>query len=135
MTQYVQVPVPEHLVPAVMSLIMKGVTQEAPSLAWSEKEIRRIWSESAENMRRALVLLASNSGSPVSGTTIAREALGISEKGYTVAGMMGAFSRRMKGRHGGRNPIVAEFDSLDRTWRYSIVSPEVSQIILRLANL
>ena len=134
MIQYVQVPVPTHLVPAVMALITQA-TEEAPRTApWTEKELRRLWNESADNIRGTLVHLASM-GVPVSGQSIAREVLGKEDKGHSIAGMMGAFGRRMKGRHKGRSPIVAEYDALAQEWRYSISSPEVGQIILRLAGV
>ena len=137
MTQYIQVPVPVTLVPAVLAyisdhLVEKELAKEAPK--WTDKELSKLWSESAQNVRRTLVLLASNSGSPVSGATIAREVLGLDEKGHAVAGMMGAFSRRMKGRHKGRNPIVATLDAATGEWKYSIPSSEVAQAILRFAK-
>jgi hypothetical protein len=137
MIQYVQVPVPQHLVPAVMALITQAGDEAAPSSsrpAWSERELRKLWNESADNIRRTLVLLASNSGSPVSGDTIAREVLGKEDKGHSIAGMMGAFGRRMKGRHKGRSPMTAEYDAQAQERRYSMVSPEVGQIILRVAG-
>lgn len=134
MINYVQVPVPQHLVPAVMSLITQSTEEVPRTAAWTEKELRKLWSESADNIRRTLTLLASNSGNTVSGQTIAREVLGKEDKGHSIAGMMGAFGRRMKGRHKGRSPMTAEYDAQAQEWRYSMVSPEVGQIILRVAG-
>jgi len=138
-TQYVQVPVPSALVPAVLAYISDHLVQQEvakdQSAAWTEKELRKLWNESADNIRRTLILLASNSGNPVSGETISREVLDKDDKGHSIAGMMGAFSRRMKGRHKGKNPIVAEHNAQAQEWQYSIPSPEVRQVILRLARV
>ena len=134
MIQYVQVPVPTHLVPAVMALITQSAEEVPRSAPWTERELRKLWGESADNIRRTLMLLASNSGNPVSGRTIAREALGKEEKGHSIAGMMGAFGRRMKGRHKGRSPITAEYDAQAHEWRYSM-APEIGQVLLRVAGV
>lgn len=135
MIQYIQVPVPTHLVPAVMAMITHESEDLPRTSPWTEKELRKLWNESADNVRGTLIHLASHSGESVSGATLAREVMGKESKGHSVAGMMGAFGRRMKGRHKGRNPITAEYDALTQEWRYSIVSPDVAQIILRFAGV
>lgn len=135
MIQYVQVPVPQHLVPAVMALITQSAEEAPRSTVWTEKELRKLWNESADNIRGTLIYLASHAGTAISGATIAREVMGKESKGHSIAGMMGAFGRRMKGRHKGRSPIVAEYDALHQVWQYSIASPEVAQIILRFAGV
>lgn len=129
--QYVQVPVPAHLVPEVMALITGDAASLRTTLAWSEKEIHKLWTESAQNIRKTLVYLSLNVGKSVSGEVIAHEVLGKDEKGHSVAGMMGAFNRRCKGRHRGKNPIVAEFDANANVWLYSI-RPDVAEVLLRL---
>ena len=135
MIQYIQVPVPTHLVPAVMAMIAQE-SEDLPRVSpWTEKELRKLWNESADNVRGTLIHLASHSGEAISGVTLAREVMGKESKGHSIAGMMGAFGRRMKGRHKGRSPIVAEYDALHQVWQYSIASPEVAQIILRFAGV
>ena len=132
--QYVQVPVPSHLVPEVMHLITEDPQfSKTSTQGWSEAEIGKLWSESAQNMRRTLALLAANSPNSVTGERIARDVLGKEQKGHSVAGMMGAFTRRMKGRHKGRNPVRAEYDAEAHVWTYSI-RPEVGQVILSIEH-
>lgn len=134
-TQYIQVPVPSHLVPAVMTLISDSFalsSESKASMSWSEAELRKIWQESAKNMRQTLLLLAKHQGEAISGQTIASVALGKDKKGYSVAGMMGAYHRRMKGRHKGRSPIVSVFDAGANEWRYSM-DPEVGRAFQKLS--
>ena len=129
--EYIQVPVPAHLVPEVMQLIAGSLSGKpvlvAQDAGWTAAELTRIWDESAQNVRRTLKLLASNSGSPVTGQTIAREVMGKDDKGHSIAGMMGAFGRRMKGRHQSRNPIQAKWNAVEVQWEYTL-DPEAARV-------
>lgn len=130
--QYVAVPVPAQLVPQVMAFITESLGATGDSGQWTERELRKLWVRSAQNMRATLALLAEAKGAPVTGDEIAKKALGKEAKGYSVAGMMGAFSRRMKGQHKGKSPIVAEYDADVGIWTYRIASTEVAATFLKL---
>ncbi|XXT25072.1 hypothetical protein WME94_26415 [Sorangium sp. So ce429] len=137
MVNYINVPVPEGLVPEVMALIATRSGAAAPvatkvkdsdeapagvesaSAEWTEIELRKLWDESGKAMREALGLMVAHSGKAVSGDQIAK-ALGKKERGHTVAGMMGAFGRRLKHRHKGRWPFTARWNAVDAYWEYKM---------------
>lgn len=138
MQSYVSVPVPTHLVPVVMSLVAESFMQKAastpkPDGEWTEAEVLKLWGESGPHMRQTLSLLVSRNGERVTGDEIATIALGKAHKGYAVAGMMGAFRRRCKGRHGGRCPILAEYDPVASRWTYWL-DPSVLGVIRGLGS-
>jgi hypothetical protein len=158
---YIPVPVPEDLLPNVLEYVaglMRSRPPEPPPAApgaaispintpnrpsggrgngdksWPEEELRKAWLESGPHMRTTLELLARQEGAPVSGDRIAA-ALGRKERGHTVAGMMGAFGRRMKGRHGGRWPFTAEWNATSAHWDYRMDIENAARLLRVLADL
>lgn len=132
MPNYINVPVPEHLVPAVMALIseqMKPTPSPAaapaptPALVatvsseWSEAEFKKLWDESWQPMRTVLTKLAENGGKAVSGDELAK-VIGKEKKGHSIAGMMGALGRRIKHRHNGRWPFNGHWNAELYRWEY-----------------
>jgi hypothetical protein len=135
MTNYVSVPVPEHLVPAVMLLITDSLAkqptriQEVVTTDWTEPELQRMWDESGVPMRRTLVLLAQNAGLPVPMSQIAKT-LGKPPKGHQVAGMMGAFGRRLKNRYNRTKwPFAVIQNAIGGYWEY-VMAHDVAKIIM-----
>jgi hypothetical protein len=156
---YIQVPVPEYLLPVVLEYVaglMRSIPPEPPPAAvpgapasppkppvgrgdpsaesWTEEELRKVWRDSGPAMRTTLELLAKHEGKPVSGDRIAA-ALGRKDRGHTVAGMMGAFGRRMKGRHGGRWPFTAEWNAANGYWEYLMDADTAERLLRVLADL
>jgi hypothetical protein len=113
-TNYVQVPVPEELVPDVMALITRQIrsgaseahTHEPATSHAMEALVERCYLESEETHRRLLRYLASRPDQWVSFDDIG------AEMGYTsprsLPGTLGAFGRRAKHRYGGFKPFEAE---------------------------
>jgi hypothetical protein len=135
---YVNVPVPEHLVPEVMALIVARTTgggtgsQATPEAQpatndWSVAEVRKLWGESGAPVRQTLQLLAQNGGKPVGAQDIARM-LGKSDRGHAVAGMMGALGRRLKHRHDGRWPFTAQWNAVEARWEYTMAMSVASTV-------
>ncbi len=151
---YVNVPVPSHLVTDVMEFIAARVrarghdhssdeeveTVEAPAAAsdtWTDDELRKLWSDSEGRMRIVLTLLARKGGEPIPSGEIAG-VLGKSARGHAVAGTMGALGRRLKHRHAGRWPFSSAWNALERRWEYTMpiaVASIVSKIAAPVAEL
>jgi hypothetical protein len=141
--EFVQVPVPPHLVTEVMALIAARTnagartapTDELPQAAeaseqWTVDELKRLWDESAPAMRLVLAALAQRPGTPVSGDELA-DSLG-KRRGHTIAGMMGALGRRLKHRHAEKAPFSSRWNALDGRWEYvmpSAVAEAFSQFV------
>lgn len=141
---YVNVPVPEHLVIPVMAFIAEksapGPSGEIPlaqpasvasvaATAWTEPELRKLWDESGRAIRSVLKLLASNPGQAVSAADVASTRGGGSTP-HQVAGMMGAFGRRLKGRHAGKWPFDPKFNGATAGWEY-VMSADVAAIVAK----
>jgi hypothetical protein len=76
--------------------------------------------------------LAKQAGSVVPIADVAK-AIGKGPGGHAVAGMMGAFGRRIKGRHKGKpTPFVATWNAVAGCWEYKM-SPSIAKIIGTLA--
>jgi hypothetical protein len=142
---YVNVPVPEHLVTRVMTVITEEMApkptgklpaKHAPPLTgdWTEAEIRKCWKESDTPMQGVLKLLASCAGSPVPIGDVA-SASGKNPKGHQVAGMMGAFGRRVKRRYNRSTwPFSANYNAMARRWEYTMGIPVATVITTILSE-
>jgi hypothetical protein len=69
-----------------------------------------------------LGLLVASSGKHVTTLEIAK-ALGKKQSGHLIAGMLGAFGRRLKSRHKGRWPFSKKWDAVEKCWAYVMPSP------------
>lgn len=140
--QYVQIPVPEHLVPDVMALIVartEATAAAAPSVVESASadfltasEVQKAWEASALPMRKVLAYLAARPGKNVAGDELATKVLGKTDRGHSIAGMMGAFGKRMKNRHGGRWPFEAKWNAIDARWEYCMPA-SIAAVLSKLA--
>jgi hypothetical protein len=144
MPNYINVPVPEELIPAVMALISEHMgskvavpnpTPPAPaapaaeaepttevaatSSNWSEAELQKLWNESWPPMRKVLAKLAENGGKAVTGDELAK-VIGKAKKGHSIAGMMGALGRRIKHRHKGNWPFRGGWNPNLYCWEYTM---------------
>lgn len=120
MSNYINVPVPEHLVPAVMTLISEQMTPAPVATSgaeWSESELRKLWNESGPRMKKILALLAENGKKAVPGGDLAK-VIGKEKKGHSISGMMGALGRRLKHRHGGKRPFAGHWNADLHRWEY-----------------
>lgn len=137
--QYVQIPVPEHLVPDVMALIVARTeataATPAPSVGSASfltaSEVPKAWEASAMPMRKVLAYIAARPGKNVAGDELAK-VLGKTDRGHSIAGMMGAFGKRMKNRHGGRWPFEAKWNAVDARWEYCMPA-SIAAVISKLA--
>lgn len=116
--QFVSLPVPANRVQEVYALLAQPAASAgaAPSPAgaghgWTEDLVRRMYTESADQMRQMLKLLAEAKGKEVSTNEIA-EALHLAKGAKSVAGMAGAIGRRVSSRYG------MEALPWDTRWRY-----------------
>lgn len=131
--EYVNLPVPKHLVPAVMALIAKQMltnANESQSAAASvagqpleltEDLFKRIWKESGATIRKAMNCLARRPSQPISAADLAKDVFG-SSKGHKLPGAMGAFGRRCKNRYGGVKPFSVEWNAVASQWVYTMTA-------------
>ncbi|MBI2690566.1 MAG: hypothetical protein HYX29_01280 [Solirubrobacterales bacterium] len=113
--KYVQVPVPERFVSAILRRIVELENEEAHEVEQIDSGQPILFSEPAEGLftrmyvesrgrqRDLLRLLASQPDQWFSTADVARE-LGIIAGTQGAGGMIGAFGRRAKNRYGGRLP-------------------------------
>ena len=110
---YVMMAVPSELVAAVSEFIESHPREGADQgdrvtdgfvHGWDAPTVRRAYRESADEMRRVLDFLADNPGREVSSDEVA-EAIDARYGWNTVAGMLGAFGRRCRGRYGRDLPM------------------------------
>ncbi len=137
--EYVNVPVPKHLVPRVYELISsymvtkgeakptEGATEHAASEVLSDETLKRMWDESAAVMRKALKHLAQQSGKPVAAPDLAKAIFG-NPKGHKLAGAMGAFGRRCQNRYGGAKPFAAKWNPVATRWEYTMPADVAKRI-------
>jgi hypothetical protein len=131
--QWVEVLVPQHLVPEVYGLIAARMAkgQANGGTEGGEELVTRMFLESPPAMRKLLVLLAENAGRSVPAAEIC-EALGITRA--QLAGVLGAFGRRRKNRYkGAHKPFAARWDPGQETWLYRM-EPIASEVIKRTAQ-
>jgi hypothetical protein len=153
MPNYINVPVPEELVPAVMALISEHMAPKvtppnpapppaappapaagAPidvattSAGLSEAELQKLWNESYPPMRKVLTKLAENGGKAVSGDDLAK-VIGKEKKGHSIAGMMGALGRRIKHRHKGQWPFHGNWNPNLYRWEYMMPAENAAHIL------
>ena len=82
-------------------------------------------------MRKVLAYIAARPGKNVAGDELAK-VLGKTDRGHSIAGMMGAFGKRMKNRHGGRWPFEAKWNAVDARWEYCMPA-SIAAVISKLA--
>jgi hypothetical protein len=131
--EWVEVLVPKHLVPDVYGLIAeqmaKGPTNGGTAV--NEELTARMFLESPPAMRQFLALLADNAGKVLSTAEICEA---IERTPMQLAGVLGAFGRRVKNRYkGAKKPFDARRDHAERTWVYGM-DPEVAEAIKKAAQ-
>jgi hypothetical protein len=125
--------VPRHLAQAVADLIAGeihvGGTHAAERTlvnGWTEEKLRRAYRESADNMRNLLRHLADHPGVEF-GTDEIAAAIGVADWN-SVAGMLGPFTRRFRGRyHVPLPPWTQRTDANDRD--HLRMSAQVAEIV------
>ena len=135
---YVMMAIPAELVPAVTELV-EGRLRDLPDSVfsaagedgfvhgWNGEAVRRAYRESADKMRALLVFLADHPDREVSSEEMA-EAINAKFGWNTVAGMLGAFSRRCANRYGRSKPMWEfRYDDADRI--LITMPPQVAKII------
>ncbi|MEW6060295.1 MAG: hypothetical protein AB1551_09205 [Actinomycetota bacterium] len=133
--QWVEVLVPQHLVPDVYGLIAERMAKGSTSgpVAVSEELFSRMFLESPPAMRKLLVLLADDAGRNFPTAEICG-ALDLTPA--QLAGVLGAFGRRVKNRYkGAKKPFQARWDPdpAQHTWLYRM-DAEVAEVIKRTAR-
>jgi hypothetical protein len=95
--QLVYMGIPRHLAQTVADLV---AAEDGGALlnGWTERNLRRAYRESKPNMRKLLEHLAANPDREF-GTHALANALGLPDWN-SIAGMLGPFTRRCKGRYG-----------------------------------
>jgi hypothetical protein len=111
--------IPRHLAQEVADVIASDTvsidTGAAATLTngWTEERLRRAYRESKDNMRKLLEHLAAHPDQEF-GTPEIADAIGAPDWN-SIAGMLGPFTRRYKGRYRmGMPPWVKRTDSADR---------------------
>jgi hypothetical protein len=125
--------VPRHMAQAVADLIADEIhvggsqaAERALVNGWSEEKLRRAYRESADNMRNLLRHLADHPGVEF-GTDEIASAIGVRDWN-SVAGMLGPFTRRFKGRY--RVPLPPWTQRTDAEYRDHLrMSAQVAEII------
>lgn len=148
-TEYVSLPVPIDRVAEVYALLGRspdappGPKAEPPAgpqadavwtpvvddddddvFPWTTSSLRRMYSESSGNMQKALDYLSERGGEDVSTNELAR-ALGLLKGAASVAGMLGAFSRRCWNRYDRYVPW-------ESTWRWTDQDAGTSETLIRM---
>jgi hypothetical protein len=141
---YVMIAVPAELVPAVTEFIQQqdGTRKRAAVpesdedgllYGWTEDLLRRAYGESGEPMKKLLVFLAESPESEFNSDEIA-QGIGVTDWN-SVAGMLGAFGRRVSNRYGrARPPWVERRDDLQGGKWVKRMPADVASIILDEAN-
>ena len=118
---YINVPVPEALVPEVMALIIKRtqasndtVTPYKPTNGAFAALVERSYLESEPSHRKLLNLLADHEDQRLKFSKVS-EAMGYTSP-RSLPGTLGAFGRRAKHRYGGFKPFEAEEDITTGEW-------------------
>ena len=132
--EYVPIPVPKHLIPAVMALIagqmgpvyrqeqnMQTASPPAQSGAITRELVARMFKESGSSMRKALKGLSKHPGRPVSSNDLSVEVFGAA-KGRKLAGVMGAFGHRCSGRYGNVKPFSVVWNPMKSRWEYTMAA-------------
>jgi hypothetical protein len=131
--EYVNVPTPKYLVPAVMALISHEMGLTTANKAYDtapkppkptqidETLIKQVWNESGPVIRKVLKFLAANQGQVVTAAELAKEVFGAS-KGHRLSGAMGAFGRRSKNRYNKLKPFTAKWNALNSRWEYMMTA-------------
>jgi hypothetical protein len=140
-SRYVQVPVPEDLVPKVIKLLAEwdeskgepeasgAMRQESsPRIYLDANLVARMYLESEERHRLLLNFMANHAGTWLF-TSDLENALGITTGSKSMAGTFGAFGRRSKHRYEGLKPWQTEWDHQHQEVRYRM-EPEVAEWIL-----
>lgn len=123
MVTYISVPVPDYLVPAVMTFIMEQSEPKssAPLKPWSALELAQLWKASGKPVREFLAALSSLPDTLVP-TSSLMKVMTSNTSTAQFAGMMGAFGRRCANHHGGRKPFEYEWDVNAREYQYRMPS-------------
>lgn len=150
--ELVAVQVPKHLLPRVYGLIaasynantssaeevsgdqgagLDGAFVESAELdaRWQDGQLlRRCWKESPPSMRAVMKRLREQPGKPVTIIDIAKAVYGDGElkSRQKLAGVLGAFGRRVKNRYAASSwPFLAEYNHLTNLWEYTM-TPEIA---------
>ena len=132
MVNYINVPVPDHLVPAVMTLIAGNMPKQTAPIpkSWTPTELRKLWADSGEPVREFLAALSAVPGAWVPTSTL-NKSMTHNKSTTQFAGMMGAFGRRLKNRYGGRLPFEREWDVNAREYQY-LMPGEIAAVVSTL---
>lgn len=132
--EWVEVLVPQHLVPDVYGLIAERMAKGAATgstVGVDEALVERMFAESPPAMREVLLLLADNAGKELTTSEVTKA---IEHTPAQLAGVLGAFGRRRKNRYKGAiKPFVARWDHGEHTWTYRM-SADVAEVIKRTAK-
>jgi len=130
--EWVEVLVPQHLVPDVYGLIAERLAAGSRNggVAVNEELFTRMFLESPPAMRKFLLLLAGNAGKDLTTAEICKA---VDRTPMQLAGVLGAFGRRVKNRYkGAKKPFGARWDHAASTWAYRM-EPEVADVIKKAA--
>lgn len=139
--EYIQLPVPKHLIAEVMGLIAAKMAPETAAVqdvqdvgkaqpASITKELaERMYKESAAHMRKALKILAKSPGKPVPSLDLAKAVHGATaQAAKQLTGVMGAFGHRCTSRYGNVRPFSTDRNYLTACWEYTMPANVASWI-------
>jgi hypothetical protein len=145
MSEFIYVPVPSELVPAVYRLLagadqttissISGTRADSPDPAAipDPELIRRMYRESYDGHKRLMALLAQAPDEWTYTAEIAT-ALDVAKGARGVAGMLGAFGRRSKNRYGHQKPWISEWDGGHEEARHMMPAQVAEIVNAMLAN-
>ena len=146
---YVQVPVPEHLVPAVYRLIAdhegdhsatggEEVSNSGVGASWSREELDRMYRESPrKSVQVVLRELATRPGEEVRMRDLlepVHKASGKKTTRRTLAGAFGAYGRRVKNRYKKTWPFEAKWNHEHGEMGYTMPE-DVAKVIRKAAGI
>ncbi len=115
--QLVAVMVPRERLMDVYRLLGTDTQDSTPKSKWTKEELKKVWDESADNMKRFIHMVAQSSSEISSkelmkcrGTTNRRQ----------LGGQLGSFGRRIKHRHGGKALFTQRWDEKDQQYFYNM---------------
>ena len=129
MPGFVQIAVPEDRVLDVYAFLLDKGQNGA---AWTHELLERMYLESPKPMQQFLVTLAKRAGSVHTAEEMA-EAIGRSRS--QLAGVLGAYGRRVKNRYGMEHgPFETIYDHGSGMYSYMIVDDDTAKTLLEVAD-
>lgn len=126
--QLIPVMVPQSRLTAVYHLLGMEPSKEVSALTWTQEELQKVWNESDKPMRNFLTMIAGAPGEISSEMLMACRG---TVNRRQLAGQLGAFGRRIKHRHAGKQLYQQRWDKTNDEYLYSM-TPEIKEFFQKV---